>query len=432
MIGSKSRFSNPFRHVIVQNVLSLYGVQVVGYVVSLFTVPYLARVLGAAGWGLVAFAQAFGSYVILVGEYGFSLSATREVAHHRDNREKLTEIFAGVLGAKTLLAAASLLLALIVRWCVPVFREHPTILWAGMFWALAQVFNMMWFFQGFERFRLVAAIDITAKIMATIGILVLVRRPEDGGRLLIVQGCGFLLSSAVILGLAYRKLPVRLPKLSSTCEALRMGWSMFLFRGSVSLYTVGNAFILGLFVSPQLVGYYAGAERISGAFIRLFGPVSQTLYPRLSHLVWHARIRAARLARIGVLIMGGGGVAIGVLVFVLAPLLVRIILGPNFGPAVPVLRVLSLLIPFVGINYALGMQWMLPLRLDRVFNTIVLLGGLINISLAKALATSYKGVGMACAVVTAEVFVGASMYLVLSSRNLNPLSYPPKDEPGIA
>jgi len=210
-----------------------------------------------------------------------------------------------------------------------------------------------------------------------------------------------------------------------------MGWSMFLFRGSVSLYTSGNAFILGLFVSPQLVGYYAGAERISGAFVRLLGPVTQTLYPRLSHLVWHARSRAARLARIGVLIMGGGGVALGVFVFAVAPQLVRIILGPNFGPAVPVLRVLSLLIPLVGVNYALGMQWMLPLGLDRAFNTITVLAGLINISLATALATSYKDLGMAWAVVAAEVFVAVSMYLVLSARNLNPMSYP-KDEPEIA
>jgi polysaccharide transporter, PST family len=427
----KNRFSNPFRHIIVQNALSLYSVQIMGYVISFVTIPYLARVLGAGGWGLVAFAQAFGNYVNLVGEYGFSLSATREVAHHRDNRDKLTEVFAGVLGAKIMLAAASLLLALIVRWCVPAFREHPILLWAGMFWALAQVFNMMWFFQGFERLRLVAGIDIAAKVMATIGIFVLVRRPEDGARLLIIQGCGFLLSSAVGMGLVYRELPFRLPKWCSTCEALRMGWSMFLFRGSVSLYTSGNAFVLGLFVSPQLVGYYAGAERISGAFVRLLGPVTQTLYPRLSHLVWHARSRAARLARIGVLIMGGGGVALGVFVFAVAPQLVRIILGPNFGPAVPVLRVLSLLIPLVGVNYALGMQWMLPLGLDRAFNTITVLAGLINISLATALATSYKDLGMAWAVVAAEVFVAVSMYLVLSARNLNPMSYP-KDEPEIA
>ena len=419
----KTRLSELLRHSLVQNALSLYGVQVASYIVPLTTIPYLARVLGASGWGLVAFAQAFGSWVALLGEYGFSLSGTREVARHRDNPEMLTDILAGILGAKMLLAAGSIVVAVLVRWWVPVFREHPVLLWAGIFWALAQAFSMMWFFQGFERMRLVAALDISAKALATIGVFVLVRRPEQGWRVLVVQGAGFLLSSAVGLGLAYRELPFRLPTWNSVREALRMGWSMFLFRGSVSLYTSGNTFILGLFVSPQLVGYYAGAEKISKAFLGLLNPISQTLYPRLSHLVHHARDRAARLAQIGLLVMGGGGVAMGVLVFAVAPIVVRVILGNGFEPSVAVLRVLALLLPLIALSNVFGVQWMLPLGMDRAFNTIILLAGLVNLALAVALATSYADVGMAWAVVAAEGFVTGSMYLVLRSQKLDPASY---------
>jgi PST family polysaccharide transporter len=292
-----------------------------------------------------------------------------------------------------------------------------------MFWALSQAFNVMWFFQGFERLRLVAALDIAAKALATIAIFVLVRRPADGWLVLTTQGCGFLVSFVVCLGLAYRELPFRLPNWSSVWEALRMGWTMFLFRASVSLYSVGNAFILGLFVSPQLVGYFAGAEKISKAFLGLFTPISQTLYPRQSYLVHHDRDSAVRLARIAVIIMGGGGAAVGALVFVLAPMLVQVILGKAFVPAVPVLRVLSLLLPLIGMNTAVGPQWMLPLGLDRTFNKIILLAGLINLGLASVLASSYAGLGMACAVVSAEIYIGVSFYVILRRRKLHPMSY---------
>ena len=422
----RSRLSDFLRHTLVQNALSLYGVQIAGYVLPIITIPYLARVLGASGWGLLAFAQAFGSYWAVLGEYGFSLSATREVAYHRDNREKLTEILAGVLGAKGLLAAASLPFALLARLWIPAFRDHPGLLWAGMFWALAQGFNIMWFFSGFERLRLVAGLDISAKALTTIGIFVLVRAPEDASLVLVLQGTGFLLSFAVGLGLVYRELPVRLPTWNSCRGALRMGWSMFLFRSSVSLYTAGNAFILGLFVSPQVVGYYAGAEKISRAFLGLLAPVCQTLYPRLSHLVHRERDRAARLARVGVALMAGGGTVIGVVVFFIAPLLVRIILGNDFAEAAPVLRILSLLMPLVGVNVALGIQWMLPLGLERAFNMIIVLAGLVNIGMATALASDYKGLGMAWAVVCAEAFVAVSIYAVLRFRKLDPLSHQPK------
>jgi PST family polysaccharide transporter len=420
----KKRALELLRHKLAQNALSLYGVQIATYVVPLVTVPYLARVLGVAGWGLVAIAQGFGSYVGILGEYGFSLSATREVARHQGDRDKLANIFAGVLGAKVVLVAASFPLALLAGRWVPIFREHPALLWAGMFWALAQGFSVMWYFQGLERMRLVAALDISAKALATAGVFLLVRRSEDGWRVLALQGCGFLVSAAIGLSLAYRELPFRLPSWAAVWEALRMGWSMFLFRSSVSLYTAGNAFILGLFVSPEFVGYYAGAEKISRAFLGILNPISQTLYPRLSHLASHAQDRAARLARISIGLMGGAGATLGVLVFLLAPVIVHMVLGAHFEPAVRVLRVLALLVPLVAIGNVLGIQWMLPLGMDRAFNKIILLAGFINIVLALVLAPNYREMGMAWAVVIAETFVSSSMYLLLRSRKLDPLSYP--------
>jgi polysaccharide transporter, PST family len=421
---SRTRFFELLRHKLVQNAVSLYGVQIATYAIPLVTIPYLARVLGVAGWGLVAIAQGFGSYVAILGEYGFGLSATREVARHRDAPDKLADILAGVLGAKVILVAVSVPLAIIAGRWVPVFREHSALLWAGMFWALAQGFSVMWHFQGLERMRLVAALDIFAKILATAGVFLLVRRPEDGWRVLVLQGCGFLVSAVVGLGLAYREVPFRLPTWAGSWYALRMGWTMFLFRSSVSLYTAGNAFILGLFVSPELVGYYAGAEKISRAFVGILNPISQTLYPRLSHLVSHAQDRAARLARISVVVMGSAGATMGFLIFLLAPVIVHMALGGHFDASIPVLRVLAMLVPLVAIGNVLGIQWMLPLGLDSAFNKIIILAGLINLSVALLIAPTYKGIGMAWAVVIAETFVSATMYLVLRSKKLDPLNYP--------
>jgi len=65
---------------IVQNAIALYGVQFSYKVIPLITFPYLAITLGPDGWGAVAFVQSLGDLVVLFVEFGFSLSATREVA----------------------------------------------------------------------------------------------------------------------------------------------------------------------------------------------------------------------------------------------------------------------------------------------------------------------------------------------------------------
>lgn len=92
------------RHSLVQHTVAMAMVQAGVNFVPLITIPYVVRVLGVAGWGLVAFAQSFGMYQSVAGEYGFALSATREVARHRDDGEKL----AGWIGSSSKLEEAPL------------------------------------------------------------------------------------------------------------------------------------------------------------------------------------------------------------------------------------------------------------------------------------------------------------------------------------
>jgi PST family polysaccharide transporter len=391
--------------------------------VTLLTVPYLTRVLGPSGWGLFGFAQSFAISLGLVAEYGFWLSASREIARHRDDRDMLGSIVAGVTGAKTILAVGAIFIGLLVERMIPLFRQHPQLLWAAVFWSVSQGYNMMWYYQGLERMWRMAAFDIFFKASAIGATFLLVGAPGDEAKALAVGGAGWFLSAVVTGAIAYREVGFRWPTLTLSWRALRMGWSMFLFRAAVTLYTSGNGFILGLFAQPVQVGYYAGAERISRGLLAPLNPLCQAAFPRVSYLVVHARDRAARIAKLSLIVMGVGGLLLGSAAFFLAPLIVRVALGPGFQSAVPVLRVLAWLVPVVALNLALGIQWMLPLGLDSAFNRIILAAGILNIVLAVILAPTFAQMGMACSVLTCEVLVTAGMYIALRRRGLDPLTY---------
>lgn len=411
-----------FKHSLTQNILALYGVHFANYLFPLITVPYLARVLGPKEWGLLAFTQAFGGYINLLVEYGFGLSATRQVAQSRDSLRRRAELLAGVLGAKGVLTLLAIALAGMVGGFIPAFRDHPQVLWAGVFWALATAYSPMWYFQGLERMRLVASLEVGAKALVLVFIFLWVKGPDDTWKVLALQGGASLLSTLLALYLAYREVPLVLPKPQGVLEALRLGWSMFVFRSAVSLYTLGNTFVLGLFAPPQVVGYYAGAEKISKAFLGLLSPVSQALYPRLSHLARSAPLEAARLARMGLVWMGLGGVALGVGVWASAPLLVKIFLGEGYEAAIWPLRILAFLVPLIALSNVLGIQWMLPMGMDRPFNVIIVGAGLANLFLAVLLAPRLFHVGMALAVVASELLVTAGMWLYLRRRKRDPFS----------
>ncbi|MCL6460212.1 MAG: oligosaccharide flippase family protein, partial [Gorillibacterium sp.] len=239
----------------------------------------------------------------------------------------------------------------------------------------------------------------------------------------VLQGAGSLVATLMTFVFAYREVPVRLPNWGEVTEVLRLGWTMFLFRSSVSLYSVGNSFVLGLFAPPQVVAYYSGAEKISKAFLGFLGPITQALYPRLSYLAQSSRHEAARLAKVGVIVMALAGACMGLVIFVSASLLVRIFLGEGYDASVVVLRLLALLPPLIALSNVLGIQWMLPLGLDRPFNIIILVAGVLNLCLAVILAPHFAELGMAWAVVVSEAFVTASMYLVLRRSDLDPITY---------
>jgi PST family polysaccharide transporter len=402
------------------NIASLYGTQIAAYLFPLLAVPYLARVLGVYTWGLVAFAQAFGAYVYLLVDFGFNLSATRDVSRHREDRNRLSDVLAGVLGAKSVLALLCIVATFALQHWVRQFRENPLLLWSAIVMGIAQAYSMIWYYQGLERMKTSSAIDIASKAAGLLGIFLLVHSPAHAWRVLGIQAIASLAGTGVLMVLAYREVPFRLPSARGTWQTMRMGGSTFLLRSAVSLYTTANVIIVGFFASPVAVGYYSGAEKLTRGFLSLMGPVSLSLYPRLTHLIKHAQAQAVRLARLSFIFMGVCGTALAVLLWLAAPLVVRVILGPKFLPAVPVVRILCVLLPAVATSNVIGIQWMLPCGLDKECNRIVLGAGVLNCILACALAPHLGAIGVSIAVAVTEVCVTGGLYVLLTRRKMNP------------
>jgi PST family polysaccharide transporter len=391
--------------VVAQNTLALYAIQIAGFALPLITIPYLARTLRPEGWGLVVFVQSFAAWLALVLEYGFNLSATRWIARDRDNRGYVASVVAGVLGAKCILALLIVVVAGFAAWVVPAFRLHPwLVFWAAAI-ALVQGFSPFWYFLGTERMRGPAALEVVARVAATAGIFLWVRDPEDGWIVLALQAVTGLFWVGAATYWLYREVPFVRIGFRDARSTLRAAVGLFLFRSASGVYTLANSFILGLFAGPGIVGIYGGADKIVRVVVSLLHPVSQALYPRMSQLAVIDRERAGSLARVSLVAVGGAGLMLGAVTAVVAPFLVRVLLGAGYESVVPVLRVLAFLPPVIALGTVLGIQWALPLGLDRPFYALVMGAGVLNVLLAMILVPSYGALGMAGAVVTTESFV---------------------------
>ena len=398
---------------VIRNALSLYGVQACRKVLPLISIPFLARVLGPEGWGRVAVALSMGEFIVLLVEFGFNLSTTREIARNRDDPAVCGKIVSGTIGAQLCLAFLGVLGALAVSTQVPLLRDNPRLLAAGIFYGVAQGLAPIWFFQGLERMVLAAAVEISGKVLGLIGIFIFVRQIGDGWKVLALQGLPPAITTMAAMALAYRIAPFGAPTVEMIRRSLKAGWGMFLLRSGVGLYGVGNVFILGLFASPQIVGYFASAEKISKAMCGLLLPIRDSLFPRLSHLALHSPAQSARLTKIGAIAMGIGGALLTIGTFFMAPEIIHLLLGKGFEPAVNVLRILSVLPFVIALTDSIGMQWLLPRGREAIVTKVIMAGGALNVILASVLASRFLHIGMAWSVVVAEVTVCTTLLYIV-------------------
>jgi PST family polysaccharide transporter len=409
------------RHPVVQNALALYSVQFAEYVIPLITVPYLARILQPAAWGLVVYAQNFSSWLILVLEYGFGFSATREIARLRDDPDQHADVVRGVVGANVLLLVPAVIIGLVARFTVPAFRDHTWYLWLALAIAVTQGVRPFWYFQGIERMKFPAWLNVCGRAASAVGIFLLIKSPAHGWRVLALQAGVGAIVTALIAAKMYRAVSFNLPAIKQSIAAFKAGWTIFLSRSAVSLYTMANTFILGFFVSSAGVAYYGGAERVVLMVVGLMTPFTQALYPRMIHLAANDREKAADAIRKGLIFFAIMGVVTAGVLIAAAPLVIRLLLGPSYRPAIAVLRVASLVIPSAAVTNILGLQWMLPFGMDRAFNRIVVSAGVINVILAVVLSRTFGPIGTASSVVVAQAFVAGSMYVtLLRSRRSDP------------
>jgi len=411
-------------HRVFSNFVALSFVQASNYLVPVIILPYLFRVLGDSRYGLIEFARAMSIYFLTITDYGFSFSATGEVAVHREDPRKVSEIFSAVMLLRFLLVILSLAVLVALVFGIPRLRID----WAVYLLAFGHVIGMWllpsWLYQGMERMKLVAVVNIVARVLFIVSIFVFVAGPEDYLYVPLFQSLMSIVTGLVTLVVAFRAFPIRfyIPPMAALQRELKNGWHIFLSQMAVRLYTTGNIVILGLFADASLVGYYAAGDKIVRAVQGLQIPLLQAMFPHISKLASQSKqlalIFAARVIRIvGILALG-----LSAGLFIAAPYIARAALGATFGPGVPVLRILSFLPFVVSLSSIFGMQIMVNFGLKRTMTRILATAGLLNIIVALILVVPLRHIGMCITSMMIEVFVTIAMFITLRRHGLNVLS----------
>ena len=263
------------KKILASNFIALSVLQSANYLLPLLTIPYLARVLEPDYFGLVAFSTAMTMYFMIITDYGFNLSATRQISLCRDDEEKLSDIFSSVMIIKGCLMLFCLSLLLLIVFSFDMFSQHWELYVASFGMVVGQVLFPIWLFQGMERMRYIAYLNLFSKMFFTLCIFIFVKEKSDYLLVPLLTSLGYMFAGIWSLYFVSKEFNVvfSLQDRHMLKFQLLEGWHVFVSGLAVSLYTVSSIFVLGVFTNSVTVGNFAAAEKIIFALKGLFSPV---------------------------------------------------------------------------------------------------------------------------------------------------------------
>jgi PST family polysaccharide transporter len=397
---------------LVQNVGALALVQAMAYLAPLVTLPYLTRVLGPHEWGRVAWMQVIIGYFTILTDWGFSWSGVRKVAALRNDPVAVSECFCAAWAVQWALCAGALAALGALALYAPFFAPFRPYALAGAGVVVAGVLFPAWLLVGLERMREVALVQLVARASAVPLILLFVKAPGDGPRVVAVLALTGLAAGAAALVWMRSRLALnwRWPRRKAMGEEFAESGAIFLARIWIVLYTSLTPTILGAIAGAAAVGQFVLADKLRGAAQSLLAPVSQALFPRMSYLFVHDRPAALRLLRRsgGAIALVAGAASVGL--FVLAKPLVLLAGGRDFLAAATLLRWLAPLPLIVAVAQIASIQLLLALGKYRQVNTVLGAAGLFGVLASWVFIAMFQSVGAAAFLLLVETAVCAGMW----------------------
>lgn len=380
--------------------------QVAGYVFPLITMPYLARVIGAEGFGKIAFASAVVVWIQTISDWGFNLTATRDVAQSRDNKEEVSRIFSNVLWSRILLTVLSGLLLLIAVVLIPYFRENAAIIFVTFLLVPGHILFPEWFFQAIEKMKYTTIFNLILKLIFTIAVFLFIHDKNDYIIQPLLTTIGYLLCG---FGALYQILvewgySLSKPQWKEIVKTIRNSTDVFINNLMPNLYNSFSVMLLGLFGGAAANGLYDGGNRFPIIFYNFQSVLSRAFYPFLSR----RPEKHSLYAKLNV-----GSAFIGaVLLIVLSPWIIKIMLGDEFENSVIVMRILSFSVVFLAMSYAYGTNFLIIHHKEKPLRNLTFISSIIGMFAAVPLVYFYSYIGAAITVFLCRGLLGVGSYVL--------------------
>lgn len=401
---------------IIKNSLSLYILQLMKYLFPLITLPYILRVIGIEGYGIIVFSQAISTYGIMIVNYGFYLSGPKLVVQNINNESKLNEVYSSVTIIKTLIFFVSYLLLFLIL--ISINYEYKLVLIFAYLIVLGEVMIPIWLFQGVQKMELITLLSVIGRGIGAILIILFVKNQSHIFYVTLFQSGGVIFSGLIAILIVRFKLKIRFIIVSfrNLLYYLKDGWNLFISQLATNLFSNLNVIVLRIFSTNEFVGIYGVGEKIVRLAVSAISPVTSAIFPKVSLLLKNEYKQGLKFLRsilkFGIIILS----LCCILMFLTSDILVYFISGDYNSKISTVIRILSFLPLFIFINNIYGTQFMINMNEQKRFRNIILISSIFLTVTSFIMIPLFNFYGAAISSLISEIFIMSSMIFYVEKK----------------
>lgn len=394
--------------------LPLASGEVAARVVAFVATAYLARRLGASGFGEVAFAAA------VVAQFGIALAAgigeigSREVARDPSNVRRIA-----AAGASARLIGAFIAMAAVIAlaFALPLAPGMRNVTALSSLFLVPLALDTGWVYKGLGQTRKVGISLLLSEATTLVLLLVLVHHESHVLRVPAIQAFGDF-AAALFLAAPLLRGRWKLPDRGAIARMSRASGMNTLSRSLRTIIVSFDVVLLGLMVSSVEVGLYSAAYRIVFFVMAIMFAAHVAFFPEMARAGSDASQLASVLSRaLGLSLAAVIPFVVGGIL--IAPALMSLIFGAAYTGGAVALQLLLGSVLIIGVHGAARNIFLVTQR-TGLEASIMAVGVVANIVLNLILIPRMGIAGAAVATVASEAVILILTVIALARLGIRP------------
>lgn len=267
---------------LVLNTVYMYILSFAKLIIPLISLPYLTKVLSVNCIGGVSFVKSFVTYAQVIVDFGFIMSATKDMVSIIKKKENPSKTIGNTIYAQLLLCAITIVVMVVLVLTIDATDGYELFAILSFVPVILSIFLFEFVFRAYEKMEKITVRFVVMRLISLVLTVIFVRSDSQ----IILMPIFDTIATIVAILLVYfqmKKMGVScdfsFKRIKSAINSLKGSLAYFFSNFMNTAFTAMNTVVIGIMLSTESVAYWTVAFQFMSAINAMYTPIISSVYP---------------------------------------------------------------------------------------------------------------------------------------------------------